>query len=428
MSGKPVSILIVDDEAPLRELLKDLLGNQYDCTTAAGADEAVALLESRHFNLVMSDITMPGTTGLELCQLIQRLYSETVVVMVSGVTDINYAIQAMRQGAFDYVTKPFDIGHLTIAVDRAVRYQELLAARHRQRQTLENTVRTRTHQLTEANDRLNRVNATLNQMLEALYSNYRATLRALACTIEARDYETGGHSDRVVSFSLRLGRELGLSGSDLVGLEQGALLHDIGKIGVPDAVLQKKGPLTAEEWQEMRKHPLDGLRILEGIDLLAFARPVVAQHHEKFDGSGYPAALRGDAIHLYARIFAVADAFDAITSDRPYHLAESYETARKRISEGSGGHFDPEIVAAFRRVPEEEWDRLRGSSGAPGYAEKVIDKEQIHSLILSLTTLVGPSPIETRAEATPCADQGFPPDDGKLTVAISGLSSGIVNR
>jgi HD-GYP domain-containing protein (c-di-GMP phosphodiesterase class II) len=265
-------------------------------------------------------------------------------------------------------------------------------------------------------------------MLKALYSNYRATLRALACTIEARDYETGGHSDRVVVFSLRLGIELGLSGTDLVGLEQGALLHDIGKIGVPDAVLQKKGPLTAEEWQEMKRHPIDGLRILEGIDFLASARPVVAQHHEKYDGSGYPAALRGDAIHLYARIFAVADAFDAITSDRPYHLAESYETARKRISEGSGGHFDPEIVAAFLRVSEEEWHRLRESSGAPGYAEKVIDKEQIHSFILSLTTLVGPSPIETRAEAAPCADQGFPQGDGKLTVAISGLSSGSVNR
>jgi response regulator RpfG family c-di-GMP phosphodiesterase len=383
VNNKEFSILIVDDEAALRNLLATFLGDDYTCVTAASPDEAVAELESRCFNLVLSDITMPGTSGLDLCHLLQKMCPDTVVVMVSAMTDIAYAIEAMRQGAFDYVTKPFDLSRLLMAVERALRYQQLLVAERRNKQTLKETVQVRTEELRKANDGLNRLNASLNEALSALHSNYRATLRALAGTLEAKDFETRGHSDRVVANCVRLGREMGLSDADLFGLEQGALLHDIGKIGVPDAILLKPGPLTDQEWHQMRQHIDHGLRIIGGIDFLSGARPVVGQHHEKYDGSGYPNGLRGESIHIHARIFAVADAYDAITSDRPYRNGMGYATAREQIVKGSGTHFDPKVVAAFLRIPEPEWTRIRNDAGYDS-TEEAISGAGVHSFVLSL--------------------------------------------
>jgi putative nucleotidyltransferase with HDIG domain len=384
MSTSDISILIVDDESSLRDLMVAFLGDHYECATAANAYEAMDLLRSRSFNVMLSDITMPGLSGLELCKLVHETRPETVVVMVSGVTDIAHAIDAMRFGAFDYVTKPFDLEHLMIALRRALQYQELLASKHRHEELLEETVRDRTLELQQANQRLSGVNSSLNQMLAVLYSNYRATVRVLVGTLEARDYETRSHSERVVAICLRLGREMGLTEIDMVSLGEGALLHDIGKIAVPDAVLLKQGPLTDDEWRQMREHVGHGLRIIEGIDFLAGARPIVGQHHEKYDGSGYPGGLVGESIHIYARIFAVADAFDALMSDRPYRMATGYCSARSEIVLGSGSHFDPEVVKAFVRVSEQEWLQIRTSPPAPDSFECSTDKERIHSMILSL--------------------------------------------
>jgi response regulator RpfG family c-di-GMP phosphodiesterase len=378
MAGKKeISILIVDDEEPIRRLLAMYLSNNYTCVTAASADEATVLLTSNCFNLVMTDITMPGASGIELCQYVQKAFPETIVVMVSGMTDIQYAIEAMRHGAFDYVTKPFDLTHVLIVVDRALRYQALVAAKRNYEQSLEDTVRQRTNELRGLNE-------NLNQMLEALYENYRATLRALARALEARDVETAGHSDRVVAYSLRLGRELGLSHNELIALEQGALLHDIGKIGVPDSILLKPGPLTAEEWVEMREHINHGLRIINGIDFLKGAASVVGQHHEKYNGSGYPHGLAGDQIHINARIFAVADAFDAITSDRPYRAAAPYLQARKEITTYAGTHFDPSVVNAFLKIQESELRDICITAETQDYIEHIIDKREIRSFIVSL--------------------------------------------
>jgi response regulator RpfG family c-di-GMP phosphodiesterase len=377
LNKKENSILIVDDEEPIRNLLARYLSNQYTCLTAASAAEATALLSSGYFNLVMTDITMPGASGIELCQFVQRTCPETVVVVVSGMTDINYAIDAMRHGAFDYITKPFDLPQVQLAIERALRYQMLVATKRHYEQTLEETVRQRTAELRGLNE-------SLNQMLEVLYQNYRATLRALAKALEARDVETAGHSDRVVAYSLRLGRELGLSHTELIALEQGALLHDIGKIGVRDSILLKRGPLTAEEWVEMREHIGHGLRIINGIDFLKGAASIVGQHHEKFDGSGYPDGLRADNIHINARIFAVADAYDAITSDRPYRAAATYRAARTEIMMHAGRHFDPNVVKAFTDIPEDEWYDIRGIAESQDYIEHVIDKREIRSFILAL--------------------------------------------
>jgi putative two-component system response regulator len=376
-ANKDVSILIIDDEEPIRRLLAMYLSEEYSCVTAASADEATELLGAASFNLVITDITMPGTSGIELSQYIHQAYPETVVIMVSGMTDINYAIEAMRHGAFDYVTKPFDLTQVLMAVDRARRYQVLVAAKRHYELALEETVRLRTGELRGLNE-------DLNQMLESLYQNYRATLRALAGALEARDVETAGHSDRVVAYSLRLGREHGLAYKELIALEQGALLHDIGKIGVRDSILLKGGALTESEWREMREHINYGLRIIDGIDFLKGAAPVVGEHHEKYDGSGYPSGLRGEKIHVNARIFAVADAFDAITSDRPYRRAASYADARTEIVANSGNHFDPEVVKAFLNVPESEWREISKIAESEDYIEHIIDRREIRSFIVAI--------------------------------------------
>ncbi len=183
-------------------------------------------------------------------------------------------------------------------------------------------------------------------------------LQSLVAALKIRDAETYGHSERVVSFSLRLAHELSLDQKQVKSLALGALLHDIGKIRVPDAILRKPGKLTAEEWIRMRNHPLYGQQMLHGVECLEEASRVVGQHHEKWDGSGYPFRLAGKEIDGNARIFAVADAFDAMISDRVYRAGKSYEVAAAEITQCAGNHFDPKVVEAFHRVPRQEWEEL----------------------------------------------------------------------
>jgi HD-GYP domain-containing protein (c-di-GMP phosphodiesterase class II) len=204
--------------------------------------------------------------------------------------------------------------------------------------------------------------AELDKALEEIENSYRMTLKALVQALETRDSETHGHSERVVTFSLRLGHELGLDKDALRNLELGALLHDIGKIGVPDAILRKPAALTPEEWGKMKLHPQHGQKILRNIPFLEGATQLVAQHHEKWDGSGYPYGLRGEDIDIGARIFAVVDAFDAMVSDRVYRRGRSYEDALQELERFAGTQFDPMIVAAFKVVPKEDWEILRQRS------------------------------------------------------------------
>jgi len=189
--------------------------------------------------------------------------------------------------------------------------------------------------------------------------NWATTADALMAALEARDDETNGHAERVVSFSQRLGRELGLSRPDLAALELGARLHDIGKIAVPDSVLHKPAELDTEEWQKMREHPVRGAAMVRSLRLPEGAALVVAQHHERWDGTGYPGRLAGEEIFLPARVFSVIDAFDAITSDRIYRPGAPYEEALRRITAASGTQFDPRVVAAFTRVPAFDWEMIR---------------------------------------------------------------------
>lgn len=343
--NEKVNLLIVDDEPMVRQLLCELLSDEYVCMEAESGEAALALVSRHEFKVVISDITMCGISGLELLPLIRRDSPDTVVVMISGADMIDSAIGAMRAGAFDFLRKPFDLSHVEVAVRRAVEHHDLIVARRRHDEELERLVAERTARLKEA--------------IEALDDAYRATLCALSSALDTRDTETSGHSERVVSFSLRLGLELGLTPDELRALEYGALLHDVGKIGVPDAILRKPGKLTEEEWVQMRLHPLHGCEILRGVAFLEGAARVVAQHHEKWDGSGYPFGLAGREIDLNARIFMVIDAYDAMTSDRVYRLGRPHAAACEELLRCSGSHFDPEIVRVFVSLPEHIWEELR---------------------------------------------------------------------
>ena len=346
-AAKP-RLLIVDDEPEVRGVLHDLLCDTYDCAEAPSAEEALARLRDAGFDLVISDITMSGMSGLEMIPHVKAVSPDTVIVMISGMQTIESAINALRLGAFDYLMKPFDLRQAEAAVARALEYHDLVVAKRRYENHLEELVEQRT--------------AELDQALDSLEQAYRTTLQALTAALETRDAETHGHSERVVTFSLRLGREYGLTGPQMKALEFGSLLHDIGKIGVPDAILRKPAKLTDEEWERMREHPVHGQQILRGIKFLEGAAKVVAQHHEKWDGSGYPLGLKAEEVDVCARIFSVADAFDAITSDRVYRQGRPYEAAAQELDEWSGRQFDPKIVDAFHRVPPDDWAELRRRS------------------------------------------------------------------
>jgi len=344
-------ILIVDDEVEITEILADLLSEDYDCLRAASAEDALVRLAEGEFQLVISDITMPGMSGLDMIPHVKELSPDTVVVMISGMQTVESAIGALRLGAFDYLMKPFDLRQVEAVVKRALEHHELVVAKRRYENHLEELVEQRTVELDKA--------------LNSLEAAYRSTLKALTAALETRDSETHGHSERVVSYSLRLGHEYGLSSEKMKWLEFGSLLHDIGKIGVPDSILRKPAKLTEEEWVRMREHPLHGQQILRGIEFLEGAARVVAQHHEQWDGTGYPFGLRDEEIDICARIFAVADAFDAITSDRVYRRGKPYEAAAKELDDWAGRQFDPKVVEAFHRVPKEDWEELHRQSLIP---------------------------------------------------------------
>jgi putative nucleotidyltransferase with HDIG domain len=266
--------------------------------------------------------------------------------------DIDVALRAMRSGASDYLTKPFNLEQVRITVERTLEKRRLLIENREYQHNLEMKVEERTRELTEKNQEVQRLFVELQE-------TYQTTLEALVQALDLRDTETQGHSLRVVEFTTEIAAELGIVEPELTEIRRGALLHDIGKIGIPDAILRKPAKLTPEEWEEMRRHPELGFQMLAGIRFLERPRQIVLSHQEKFDGSGYPRGLRGDAIPLGARVFAVADTFDAMTSTRPYRTGLPYEVARQEMIDWSGRQFDPSVVEAFLRIPAPRWTEIR---------------------------------------------------------------------
>ena len=349
-AGAPPGLLVVDDEPATREVLVEVLGTSgYRCAAAADGEEALRRVRAGGVTLVLSDIEMPGLSGVELLEAIKAHDPDVDVVMVTGVVDVEVAIRAMRLGASDYLTKPFNLEEVRLVVERTIEKRRLIRENRIYQQKLELKVDERTLQLQTAYREIQRT--------------YQQTLEALVQALDLRDTETQGHSLRVVAFTEEIAVALGVTEPELTDIRRGALLHDIGKIGIPDAILRKPGRLDKAEWEIMRLHPQLGHDMLAGIGFLDAAREIVLSHQEKWDGTGYPRGLAGQAICLGARIFAVADTLDAMTSTRPYRTGLPYEAARQEIIDFGGSQFDPAVVEAFLRIPPERWDEIRAEIG-----------------------------------------------------------------
>lgn len=340
------TVLVVDDEAGVREVMRmALLDAGYGCHAASSAREALKILETEQMALVMTDLRMPGEDGVWLLRQVQENNKDIAVIVVTAVRDLRMAIDCLKKGAYDYITKPFDISDMLFAVGRALERRRLLLLNKEYQKNLENMVEERTSELHEA--------------LTALQGTYNETLQALVASLDAREHETTNHSLRVMEYTSFLSRKVGVAEEDLVQIAWGALLHDIGKIGIPDAILLKPGLLDPEEWRIMRKHPVIGYQILDGVTFLEKARELVYTHQEQFSGAGYPCHLQENAIPQGARIFAVCDTLDAITSHRPYRQARSFEQAYAEIINAQGEQFDPDVVDVFARISLSAWKDIR---------------------------------------------------------------------
>jgi response regulator RpfG family c-di-GMP phosphodiesterase len=342
-------ILIVEDDAKVRAALREVfLADGYRCRVASNGREGLEAFKRERPPLTLTDIKMPVMDGLEFLRQAHAVDADAAIIVITGVGDVKTAIESLKCGAYDFIVKPVNVEELLIAAERALERRQLLTERREYHALLERRVAEATRDLASA---LNELEAT-----------YRTTLEALGSALDTRDVGTHAHSRRVVGYSLALARAHGLPESQLLDVEHGVLLHDIGKIGIPDGILLKPGPLSAEEWKIMRTHPDVGRRLVERIPFLRGAVPIVYHHHERWDGTGYPVGLRGEMIPLGARIFAVADAFDAMTFDRPYSVAIAFDAARKEIERSAGTHFDPRVVRTFLKVPLELLETIRNGS------------------------------------------------------------------
>jgi putative nucleotidyltransferase with HDIG domain len=339
-------ILVVDDEEPIREVVSSMLQNAgYECEQACSGVEALSILNNDgNFQLVLTDLMMPELDGVGLLEIVKVQYKELPVVMVTAVHDISVALAAIRNGAYDYLLKPFERDQLLAVVRRALEANRLRVQNHIYQSDLEALVDQRTKELRDTVDELER--------------SYEMTLEALGDALDLKDAETEGHSKRVTAYTIQIARALGLSADVTHMLARGAFLHDIGKMAIPDAILRKPNYLNAEEIAIMKKHSYIGYKILKKIPFLSEAAEIVYAHQEHWDGNGYPRGLKGEEIPLGARIFAVADTLDAITSDRPYRPARSVEAARAEIKLWSGRQFDPNVVSVFLSVPASTWEDL----------------------------------------------------------------------
>ncbi len=339
----PARILVVDDDPGICRLFDVLLKDSgYQVDTAEDAHSAQQKLSGGSFDVVVADIIMPGLSGIDLLKKQDEKAPDIPFILITGNPNLETASEAVRTGsAVDYLTKPVSSAQLFRSVSRAV---EIKRVRDENRRL---TAENRRYQL-HLEDMVQEKSAELVRACREIRESYNFSLEALVAMLDAREQTTARHSVRVREFALILARKMGISKPELHDIALGTLLHDIGKIALPDAILLKPGSLTEPEWAVMKTHPQIGYDIIKASAYLAGAAALVLSHHEKFDGSGYPRGLAGNAICLGARIFAVVDAYDAMRSVRVYKPATSAEQALEEILRCSGSHFDPEVVNVFR--------------------------------------------------------------------------------
>jgi cyclic di-GMP phosphodiesterase len=359
---KTARILVVDDETHVRAMMGSTLERQgYEVHLASSGREALETLELNTFDLVLTDIVMQDVNGIALLERIHAQFPNLPVVMVTAIHDISVAIDSMRRGAYDYLLKPFEREHLLNTVRRAMDHRQALEENHNYQQSLEQMVRARTEMLRHA--------------MEDLEHSYDVTLEALGDALDLKDSETEGHSKRVTAYTIALARAMGIPPAEIKVIARGAFLHDVGKMAIPDEILRKPGALTREEQAVMREHCTRGYNMLRKIPFLAGAAEIVFCHQEHYDGSGYPRGIRSKEIPVGARIFAVGDALDAITSDRPYRKAQSFDAAREEILRCSGSQFDPSVVEVFLKIPNELWQELRSEISGQNKRFSTLDLE-----------------------------------------------------
>ena len=320
-------VLIVDDEYIGRETLQSVLeGEGYELEMAENGMQAIEKAKRLLPDVILLDVMMPGMTGFEVCQRIRNdpQIAEIPIIILTALDDRESLLNALKSGADDFISKPFDRYELRarlMGITRLNRYQKLLQER-----------------------------AKLREANAQLLSAYEATIEGLSHALDLRDRETEGHSQRVTELTIELAKSLGVSDDEIMHIRRGALLHDMGKIGIPDSILHKPDKLTDEEWTIMRKHPQLAHDMLYPIEYLRPALEIPLNHHEKWDGKGYPRGLKGEEIPMAARLFAIVDVWDALTSDRPYRPAWSEEEALTYIREQSDKHFDPQVEDLFFKI------------------------------------------------------------------------------
>jgi putative nucleotidyltransferase with HDIG domain len=341
-----IRFLAVDDDPLIGDLVEHLLiARGLPGEACTDGRQALSILEQSKFQVVVCDLNMPGIGGMGLLEQVRTRFPEVAFVMMTGTNDVRQGVNAIKAGASDYLTKPVQANALVASIIRAVEAKRVECGLDDRRNRLEEAISLRSKQLERARQHIER---TCNE-----------TLQVLGSALDLRDNETAEHCHRVTRYSLELAKAMGCSRSEFTEIARGAYLHDIGKIGISDSILLKPGPLTRRERAVMESHARIGYDLVRRVSFLAGAAEIVLTHQERFDGTGYPQGLVGHEIPMGARIFAVADTFDAMTSDRPYRCALQFAIARDEILRESGRQFDPEVVDAFLSLPEEAWLRIR---------------------------------------------------------------------
>jgi response regulator RpfG family c-di-GMP phosphodiesterase len=339
-------MVVDDDDLILRALSRILTSSGFEPRCYRDPRAALAAIEADAPVVVISDYMMPELDGVSFLKQVRARFPAAVRVLCTAAEDFKIALQAVNSGeVFRIISKPWHQQELLATVAQAAEAARL----RRENERLTAEVQRQNKQLMDVNVRLE----------EMVRQRTQALLEGLIAALDYRDSETQWHSRRVSLYARRLAQQLGIQEPELTIIEHGALLHDIGKIGVRDRVLLKPGPLSPDEWTEMKRHPELGWALLQRVDYLRPASAVVLQHQEKWDGTGYPSRLKGEDIVVGARCFHVVDTLDAITSDRPYRRARPFAEARAEIIRCAGTQFDPKVVDAFVAVPEEEWERIR---------------------------------------------------------------------
>ena len=343
IASEAASILIVDDEPPVRRVLVRALERLgHECTQAGDANEARAAMANRSFELVLSDVNMPGDSGIDLIKDLFKADPQVAVMMVTGIDDPSLAEEALALGAYGYIVKPFETNEIVINVSNALRRRNLEIENARHREHLEAMVKERTADLWQAVQEL-------EQARDDVRSSQAETIHRLSLAAEFRDDETGTHIQRMSRYCGLLAHKVTGDAERAELLQLASVMHDVGKIGIADQILLKPGKLTADEFDTMKEHAALGHRILAGgnSELLQVAATVALTHHEKLDGSGYPHGLVGDDIPLEGRIAAIADVFDALTTNRVYRKAYTLGESLEIMRQGRGTHFDPELLDVF---------------------------------------------------------------------------------